>query len=107
VEGHTISYSYPATTTFRDVEFLYTSTFATIDGVPGYPRTAVYNSPFATLQFLVLEVIFGYPMLQFRGSPGLSAPFSYQPIHSIPVDIEATFNLGPSQFSGSNPIPQS
>ena len=104
--GHTISYSYPATALFPDVEFLYTSASATIDGVPGYSLTAVYNvydnSPFPTLQLFVPESIFGYPMLHFQG-PGLVSTVlvptdQFDPFN--PVGLQATFNLGTYQLTG-------
>jgi len=104
--GHTISYSYPATATFPDVEFFSTSAFATIDGVPGYPLAAVYNSnsnsPFPTLQLFVPEATFGYPMLNFQG-PGLVSTVlvpddTYDPFN--PFAIEATFNPGTYQLIG-------
>ena len=97
--GHTIAYSYPATSVFPRVEYIYTGVSATIDGVPDYPLTAAYNSnpgPFITLQLYVPEAIFGYPMLQFQGPQLMSTVLvpadPFDPFN--PFNLEATFIPG-------------
>ncbi|HMF54539.1 MAG TPA: hypothetical protein VK593_09325 [Edaphobacter sp.] len=108
--GHTISYSHPATTTFPKLEFLYTSTFATIDGVPGYSLGAGYNSnpgPFITLQLYVPEAIFGYPMLQFQGPQLVNTVLipadPFDPFN--PFDLETTFIPGTYPLLGVEVFP--
>lgn len=102
-EGHTISYSYPATSTFLKVEWLYTATFATIDGVPGYTIGAGYNSnhaPFLDLQLYVPEAIFGYPMIQFQGPQLLNAVL----VPADPFDPSNPFNLETTFIPGTYPL---
>jgi hypothetical protein len=112
--GHTISYSYPATNTFPSLEFLYTSVFATIDGVPGYPLTAGYNSnygPFNTLQLFVPEAIFGYPQILFQGPQLVSTVRVPSDDPFNPFDLETTFIpgtyslIGNGMFPGQSPGP--
>lgn len=97
--GHTISYSYPATNIFLNVEYLYTATFGAIDGVPGYTLGQGYNSnhsPFITFQLYVPESIFGYQMLQFQGPQLVNTvlvpadPFN----QFYPFNLETTFIPG-------------
>jgi hypothetical protein len=103
--GHTISYSYPATSIFPKVEYIYTGALATIDGVPDYSLTAAYNSnayPFITLMLYVPEDIFGYQVLQLRG-PGLMNAVlvpadPYDPFY--PFNLETTFIPGTYSLLG-------
>lgn len=108
--GHTISYSYPATSTFPNLEYIYTGALATIDGVPDYPLTAAYNSnpgPFITLQLYVPEAVFGYPMLQFQGPQLLSTVLvpadPFDPFN--PFNLETTFIPGTYSLIGEGVFP--
>jgi len=108
--GHTISYSYPATSTFPQVEYIYTGASATIDGISGYPLTAAYNSnpgPFITLQLYVPEAIFGYPMLQFQGPQLVNTVLvpadPFDPFN--PFDLETTFIPGTYSLDGVGVFP--
>jgi hypothetical protein len=108
--GHTISYSYPATNTFPNLEFISIAADATIDGIPGYPLGAEFNSnpgPFTTLLLSVPEAIFGYPMLQFQG-PGLVSTVlvpadPFDPFN--PFNLETTFNPGTYSLLGVGVFP--
>lgn len=97
--GHTISYSYPATSIFPKVEYISTGALATIDGVPNYSLGAAYNSnpnPSITLLLSVPEEIFGYPVLQLWGPQLMNTVLvpadPFNPFY--PFDLETTFIPG-------------
>jgi hypothetical protein len=105
-EGHIISYSLPATTTFQNgpsVEFFYATAIATIDGVPGYSLTGGYDaipSPLGTLQLFVPEAIFGYQQILFQGPLLVSTELVPSDDPFNPFDLAATFLLGTYSLFG-------
>jgi hypothetical protein len=104
-DGHTITYSLPATSSYPDFD-LFGSFFeggpATIDGVSGYEVSGEYSAlyPIPTLLLAVPSSIFGPEPLYLTG-PGLSSigfepapnPPPYFPENVVQTFIPGTYTL--------------
>jgi hypothetical protein len=105
--GHTITYSLPATTSFPDYSlfnFFSETAPTTIDGVSGYIETGQYYDtgifPRVSLVLDVPSSIFGAPTLILSGSPFINFDFApavnppgYLPLDVVPTFIPGTYNF--------------
>lgn len=111
--GHTITYSLPATTVFGycfSCDFFYVNAEETIDGVPGYQSSQGYAFyPAAgNLQFFVPESIFGYQWILFQGpllvsTEQIPSTDPFDP--NDPYDFASTFIPGTYSLIGAGMTP--